>query len=121
MEIKAKSIRTFIGAKDYDVSRRFYADLGFKEYKTSETMSYFGLGGFGFYLQDAYVKDWVDNSMIFLEVEDPALELEKIKQLNLDKKYAGVRIKEMHYNDWGNEFFLYDPSCVLWHIGSFKN
>ena len=23
------------------------------------------------------------------------------------------------YLDWGNEFFLHDPSGILWHIGKF--
>lgn len=83
-------------------------------------MSYFKLGDFGFYLQDAYVKDWVDNTMLFLEVENLAEHLEKITRLELDKKYNNVRLTKIHYNDWGNEFFLYDPSGVLWHIGEFK-
>jgi hypothetical protein len=23
-------------------------------------------------------------------------------------------------NDWGSEFFLHDPSGILWHIGCFN-
>ncbi|MDZ7606704.1 MAG: hypothetical protein U5K79_14200 [Cyclobacteriaceae bacterium] len=66
---KAVSIRPFIGAKDYELSRKFYRDLGFTESVVSHNMSYFKKDGLGFYLQDAYVKDWVDNSMIFMEVK----------------------------------------------------
>jgi hypothetical protein len=68
MEYKPKSSETFISSKDYNVSRNFYADLSFEELKLSVNMSYFKFGEFGFYLQDAYVKDWIDNSMVFLEV-----------------------------------------------------
>jgi len=64
MNHKAKSIRPFIGAKDYEISREFYKDLGFEEIILSNTMSYFKTQEMGFYLQDAYVKDWVDNSMV---------------------------------------------------------
>jgi len=120
VNLNLKSIRTFIGAKNYNLSRQFYKDFGFKEHKTSEKMSYFGLGKFGFYLQDYFVKDWVENSMIFLEVEDLQLHSQKIKKLNLAEKYAGVRVSEIVYNDWGNEFFVHDPSGILWHIGEFK-
>jgi catechol 2,3-dioxygenase-like lactoylglutathione lyase family enzyme len=120
MSYNVKSIRAFIGATNYDASRQFYLDLGFEEIKTSPKMSYFKLGDFGFYLQDAYVKDWVDNSMLFLEVDNLAEQLEKITRLELDKKHNNVRVTKIHYNDWGNEFFLYDPSGVLWHIGEFK-
>ena len=57
MEHKAKSIRPFIGAKDFEVSRSFYCDLGFEEVVLSHNMSYFKTEAFGFYLQAAYVKD----------------------------------------------------------------
>lgn len=114
-----QSIRAFIGAKDYELSRSFYRDLGFEELITSPKMSYFRLGNFGFYLQDAYVKDWVDNSMVFLEVSDLQKHFEHIKSLQLHIKYENVRLKEIVYNDWGNEFFIYDPSGILWHIGEF--
>ncbi len=65
MENKTISIRPFIGAKDFELSRNFYRDLGFQESILFPTMSYFKTQGLGFYLQDAYVKDWIDNSMIF--------------------------------------------------------
>ncbi|WP_339903294.1 glyoxalase [uncultured Cyclobacterium sp.] len=119
MEHTIKSIRPFIGAKDYTISRQFYQDFGFEELVLSEKMSYFKSGTFGFYLQDAYVQDWVDNTMIFMEVEDLAKHLEKTKALNLPQKYKGVRLSEIVTNDWGSEYFLHDPSGILWHIGEF--
>lgn len=84
-------------------------------------MSYFHLDDFGFYLQDAYVKDWVDNSMIFLEVQDLDNTLKNVRDLALTDKYENVRLSEIVYNDWGNEFFLHDPSGILWHFGVFKS
>ncbi len=120
MSYNVKSIRAFIGAKNYDASRQFYLDLGFEEIKILPKMSYFKLGDFGFYLQDAYVKDWVDNTMLFLEVDNLQQHLDMINSLQLDKKYNNVRVTNIHYNDWGNEFFVYDPSGVLWHIGEFQ-
>lgn len=116
-----KSIRPFIGAKDYDVSRQFYKDFGFEEVPISFNMTYFRMGSFGFYLQDAFVKDWIMNSMLFIEVENLNARLEEIKSLHLQKKYAGVKVTDIVYNDWGNEFFVYDPSGILWHIGEFNS
>lgn len=84
-------------------------------------MSYFHIDDFGFYLQDAYVKDWVDNSMIFLEVQDLDSTLKNVRDLALTDKYENVRLSEIVYNDWGNEFFLHDPSGILWHFGVFKS
>ena len=120
MNLKPKSIRPFIGAKDFETSRRFYRDMGFEEVLLPPKMALFKLGDFGFYLQDAYVKDWVDNTMVFLEVDDLNGFLDHIKSLELQKKYADVRVSEIVANDWGSEFFVHDPSGILWHIGSFK-
>ncbi|MEP0265582.1 VOC family protein [Dokdonia sp.] len=119
MEFMVTSIRTFIGAKNYDISRNFYLDLGFKEVKIDPKMSYFSIGDFGFYLQDYYVKKWIENLMVFLEVDTVEDHLIKVKELHLDSKYKGVRVSEIHHNDWGKEFFVHDPSGVLWHIGEF--
>lgn len=120
MEHNIKSIRPFIGAKDFNLSRQFYRDLSFEEITISTNMSFFKGGDFGFYLQDAYVKDWVDNSMIFLEVENVEYYLEEINKLDLVNKYAGARLSDIVHNTWGKEFFLHDPSGILWHIGSFN-
>lgn len=115
----AISIRTFIGAKDFTESRIFYQELGFKEVSISEKLSFFAVGQLGFYLQDFYVKDWVENSMIFLEVDDVHRYQRELRQLGLSEKYESVRITDIQENDWGREFFMHDPSGVLWHIGLF--
>lgn len=120
MEYTIKSIRPFIGAKDFQTSRSFYRNLGFEEVTLFDNMCLFRSGNFGFYLQDAYVKDWIDNSMLFLEVEGLEKHRAEIKNLDLENKYEGVRISTIQHNDWGNEFFLHDPSGILWHIGEFK-
>lgn len=116
-----KSIRAFIGAKNFEESREFYKDLEFLEVVLSENMSYFKVDEkLGFYLQKAYVKDWVDNSMLFLEVEDLEDYLEKLKAKNLQNKHSKVRLSKIVVNDWGKEFFLHDPSGILWHFGYFN-
>lgn len=120
MNHKAISIRPFIGAKDFDVSRRFYRDLGFEEVVLEHNFSYFKTEGIGFYLQDAYVKDWVDNTMVFLEVDDVARYHDELQALDLPSKYENVRLIPTRNHPWGRECFLYDPSGILWHIGEFK-
>jgi len=119
MEHKAQSIRPFIGAKNYEVSRSFYRDLGFEEKVLSHNLSLFKTGGLGFYLQDAYVKDWIDNTMILLEVEDVRRFWNELQALKLPEKYEGVRLVPVRELDWGRECFLHDPSGILWHFGEF--
>jgi len=121
MNHEAVSIRPFIGAKNFELSRNFYLDLGFQEVILEYNFSYFKTEGIGFYLQDAYVKDWIDNSMIFLEVDDVGRYYNELLALNLSSKYEGVRLIPIKTNDWGKECFLHDPSGILWHFGEFFN
>jgi catechol 2,3-dioxygenase-like lactoylglutathione lyase family enzyme len=120
MEHKAKSIRPFIGAKNYAVSRKFYQDLGFQESIISPDMSYFKTDGMGFYLQDAYVKDWIDNLMIFMEVNDVQRFWNELLALDLTAKYENVRLTPVRELAWGRECFVHDPSGILWHFGEFN-
>ncbi len=117
---KAKSIRPFIGAKDFDLSRCFYRDLGFDETVLSDDMSVFKTNGIAFYLQDAYVKDWIDNTMIFLEVDDVSRHWKELSALELPGRYDGVRLTSIRTHEWGRECFLHDPSGILWHFGEFS-
>jgi hypothetical protein len=121
MEHKAISIRPFIGAKNFELSRSFYLDLGFIESVLSDNMSYFRTDGLGFYLQDAYVQDWVDNSMIFMEVDDVSRFWKELLALDLTSRYDGVKLTPIREYDWGRECFLHDPSGILWHFGEFVN
>ena len=117
-----KSVRSFIGANDFEESRAFYKAFGFSEVVLSKDMSYFKIDEkLGFYLQKAFVKDWIENSMLFLEVENLEKYLTELKSKNLTVKFSNVRISEIVENDWGKEFFLHDPSGILWHIGNFND
>ena len=120
MDHKAKSIRPFIGAKNFELSRSFYRDLGFEETILSPDMSVFKIDGLAFYLQDAYVKDWIDNTMLFLEVDDVDRHWKDLVALNLPAKYQNVKLTPIRDDDWGRECFLHDPSGILWHFGEFR-
>lgn len=120
MEHRALSIRPFIGTKDFELSRSFYRDLGFEEKILGHNMSLFKIGELGFYLQDAYVKDWINNTMIFLEVDDVDRYWKELSALGLDTKYKGVRLTPVKTYDWGRECFVHDPSGILWHFGEFS-
>lgn len=119
-ELNIKSIRPFIGSKDFKTSSAFYKAIGFEERMISPDMTLFTREGFGFYLQDAYVKDWVDNTMLFLEIAQLDEYLSHLQSLQLSEQFKNVKLSNIVNNDWGREFFLHDPSGILWHIGNFK-
>ena len=120
MQHKAISMRPFIGAKKFEQSRSFYKDLGFEETSLMPGMCVFNTGTLAFYLQDAYVKDWVDNTMIFLEVENVESFWNELIALKLTDKYETVKLVPIRHLEWGSECFVHDPSGILWHIGEFN-
>lgn len=120
MKHKAISIRPFIGAKNFESSRNFYQDLGFQEVILGNNFSYFHTENIGFYLQDAYVKDWVDNTMVFMEVDSVDRYYKELLALDLSNKYEGIKLTPIRVENWGKECFLHDPSGILWHFGEFN-
>ena len=114
------SIRPFIGAKNFEQSRNFYEDLGFTEIFLEPKMSLFQKNQIGFYLQDAFVQDWIDNTMVFIEVENLDQTYSDMFALNLTTKYPTVKLIPIRVEHWGREFFLHDPSGILWHFGEFN-
>jgi len=120
MQHNGISIRPFIGAENFEVSRSFYRDLGFEETLLFPNMCVFKTGQLAFYLQDAYVKDWIDNTMLFLEVDDVDRYWKELVSLDLPSKYKNVRLTPVKVESWGKECFLHDPSGILWHFGTFS-
>src|SRR5436189_5556790 len=63
-------LKSFVPARDFALSRRFYLDLGFTENWGNEHAAELQLGGYRFLLQNFYVKEHAENFMMHLLVED---------------------------------------------------
>lgn len=57
-------------------------------------MCLFKTGTVGFYLQDAYVKDWIDNTMVFMGVENVDSFWDELQVLDLPSKYKECDIPQ---------------------------
>ena len=111
------NLMTFVPAKDYGLSTRFYQDLGFRLSWQSDELEEFEIGGFAFLLQNHYVADWADNFMMHLMVGDLDTWWRRIQEQDLVGRYPGVRAIPPQDYPWGlREIHLIDPSGVLWHI-----
>lgn len=86
----------------------------------SANMSVFTLGSLAFYLQDYYVEDWINNSMLFLEVADVNQYWDDLMALDLTSRYSTIKLTPVRELDWGKECFIHDPSGILWHVGEFR-
>ena len=110
-------IKAFVPAIDFELSKRFYTDLGFEMAWSSEDLAYFHAGESSFLLQRFYVKEHADNFMMHMLVEDVEAWWRHISSIQLGTKY-GVRVLPPSDRPWGiRDFTVDDPTGVLWRIG----
>lgn len=119
--IETGVLRAFLPAKNFEIEKAFYREIGFEESSYDDTLSIFNKGAFSFYLQNYYVKDWADNSMMFLEVSDVDNWYNYLANLGLENKFNGIRFVKPVDEPWGRVCRMVSPSGVLWHFGKFKN
>ncbi|MFK7771854.1 MAG: glyoxalase [Saprospiraceae bacterium] len=114
-----KTLRTFVPAKDYELSRNLYKKIGFEETFYSEGLAVFKVDEFSFYLQNFYQKEWSENFMMFMEVENVDEFWKYLLSLNLINDFPTIKLREPKTEGWGREFHVIDPTGVLWHFGTF--
>ena len=114
---KVLNLMAFVPAEDFELSRRFYRDLGFRENWGDAQACQLELQGYRFLLQNFYVKDHAGNFMMHLMVEDADKWWEHIQNIGLKERYELSMVKPPELQPWGlRVLYLADPSGVLWHI-----
>lgn len=112
------AITAFVPARDYALSRSFYQELGFAEEYSSGSMTRFQVMGVGFWLQDYYVEEWANNTMLCLYVKDIRDWWQRVNNVKSSERFAEhMKIYgEPVEQDEGMIFQMSDPAGVLWHI-----
>ncbi len=110
-----EEVRPVLPAKDFEKSRRFYAELGFQECALTEGLVEMRLGRCCFLLQRYYVEDWANNFVLHMRVSDVRAWWERIEALDLAGRY-GVKTQAPQQEGWGLVAGLIDPAGVLWRI-----
>ena len=107
--------RPFIPTRDFELSKRFYETLGFEKVLDGE-VAIFKAGSGGFILQRFYQKEWAENFMMQLMVDDLDAWWAHIKSLDLS--HFGVQPpRAPAIQPWGLRVaYVTDPSGVLWHF-----
>jgi predicted enzyme related to lactoylglutathione lyase len=108
--------RPFLPTKDYDRSKRFYEALGFTKVLDGE-VAIFNAGSGGFILQRGYQKDWAENCMMQLMVDDLDAWWAHLQTLDLAARFGVQAPKAPMMQPWGLRVaYVYDPCGVLWHV-----
>jgi len=108
--------RPFMPAKDFDLSKRFYETLGFEKVLDGE-VAIFRAGASGFILQRYYQKDWAENFMMQLMVDDLDAWWAHINTLDLTRQFGVPPPRAPAMQPWGLRVaYVVDPCGVLWHV-----
>lgn len=109
-------VRPFMPAKDFDLSKRFYEALGFDKILDSE-VAIFNAGSGRFILQRYYQKEWAENFMMQLMVDNLDQWWSHIASLDLAKHFGVTPPRAPAMQPWGLRVaYVVDPSGVLWHV-----
>jgi len=112
----SEQARPFLPARDFDLSKAFYEALGFERLLDGDVAIY-KAGSSGFILQRYYQKDWAENFMMQLLVDDLDGWWAHILSLDLPARFGVASPKPPEMQPWGLRIaYLFDPSGVLWHV-----
>ncbi|PJZ75877.1 VOC family protein [Leptospira neocaledonica] len=115
--LKVVEIKTFLPAKNFEISKQFYEEIGFTKRSDSDGVAYFCVDNSSFLLQDFYNQELAENLMMHLLVEDVRAWYKNLKSKNIEEKFQ-VKLTEPEERPWRMiDFVLIDPSGVLWRIG----
>jgi uncharacterized glyoxalase superfamily protein PhnB len=106
-----------VPSKDFEVSKSYYEALGFQKTLDAADVAIFAVGDGAFILQRYYQKEWADNFMMQLMVDDLDAWWAHIISLDLPGKFGVRAPKAPEMQPWGLRVaYVFDPSGVLWHV-----
>ncbi|WP_448099739.1 VOC family protein [Luteibacter jiangsuensis] len=118
MTFETVEIKAFVPAKDFELSKAFYVDLGFEIAFSDGSLAYIKAGECAFLLQRFYVKEHAENFMMHMLVVDVDTWWRRVEQSGLATKY-GVQASPPQDQPWAiRDFTIKDPAGVLWRIGT---
>lgn len=113
MTPRIKGLKVYVPARDFEESKRFYTALGFSMSEGWGGTADFELDGHWFRLQDYYVKDWAENFMMVMYVDDAEAWHQHARTVVESGAFDNVRIKPPEAVDDWLVLHVIDPSGVL--------
>jgi catechol 2,3-dioxygenase-like lactoylglutathione lyase family enzyme len=115
--LNVSDLRPFIPSKDFQLSKQFYSGLGWNVTDVDVRLALVELSGQQFYIQDYYLKDVAENTMLHLTVEDAEAWFGHVSALLRDGRFAEARVQPPKPQPYGATVtFVHDPAGVLLHL-----
>ncbi|MGH2582338.1 MAG: VOC family protein [Anaerolineales bacterium] len=108
-----KDLKVYVPAKDFELSKRFYTELGFTLTEGFGGTFDCELNGNRFRLQNYYVKDWANNFMMLIGVDDIDAWYQHTKKMAESGEFKGMRVSPPETESGARLLHVIDPSGVL--------
>lgn len=122
IDLKVGDVRTFVPAKDFAVSKNFYISLGWELKWSDESLALLEIANRRFYLQNYHLKEWAENCMLHIVVEDSELCFQQITDLVSSGRFPDVRVSKPKQEPYGALVtYVWDPAGVLLHLAQWTD
>jgi hypothetical protein len=116
-EISVVGLRMFLPATEFEKSFAFYEEMGFSGKRFSEGLALMEWGQFGFLLQQYDSREYAKHLMMQLLVKGLDAWWERIRVLDLGRKYGVNDPSAPAMQPWGLRVsYVFDPTGLLWHV-----
>ncbi len=113
----ARDVKVFVPTKEFGVSLRFYEAIGWQRNWQEDGLAEIELAGVRLYLQKFYAKEWAENFMIYIVVEDAQAWYEHVNAIIQDGDFPGTRVNPPKQEPYGAIVtYVWDPCGVLLHL-----
>jgi len=119
-DLVAIELKANVPAKDFELSKQFYQDIGFTLCWSNGGLALMHYGPHGtqglpsFLLQDFYVKEYAEHLQMHLIVKDVDAWWAELQAKQISQKY-GVEMSSPEDRPWHmRDFRLHDPAGVCW-------
>lgn len=113
----ALDVKVFVPSKDLDVSQRFYEAVGWRCNWRVDGLAELELADKRLYLQQFYAKEWAENFMIYIDVDDVDAWFMHLSRIVDSGEFENVRVKPPTIESYGAKVtYAYDPCGVLLHF-----
>ncbi len=117
IDLNLTEVRPFLPALDFAVSKDFYTALGWTVGWSDDKLALMTQGGQSFYLQAYYQKEWAENTMLHIAVEDAQSCYVQVKPMVDSGRFPGARVAEPRLEAYGALVtYVWDPAGVLLHL-----
>jgi hypothetical protein len=116
-DLKVSDLRPFIPARDFVLSKHFYASLGWNVKDVADGLALVQLADQHFYIQNYYLKEFAENCMLHVTVGDAQAWYQHVSSVLQRNDFPEARVQSPKQQPYGAIVtFVHDPTGVLLHL-----